>query len=283
MGKRILTVGILIFILGASFVLVGRLFSESETVLAKIGDTVLTQRDLDEFLSKYAFARRGKPYSADEKKAMLDNLIRGTLVGMEAEKERLDQSPEFKSKLKIYRSELLIQEYINKKIQPNVTVTEEELDQIIKEHPLLLPKETLFLSEILVSKEKEANDIYEELKKGGNFSKIAVEKSKTETRINGGHMRPVTRGQLPKELEQVAFNLKKGEFSKPIKTEKGFYILLLDERKEKSPEEMKDLEAKVKDKVRQIESSKKAQEIIDKKGAELREKGKVEVFYDRIQ
>ena len=96
-------------------------------------------------------------------------------------------------------------------------------------------------------------------------------------------MRPVTRGQLPKVLEDVAFNLKKGEFSKPIKTEKGFCILLLAERKERTPEEMKDLESKVKGKLVQIESSKKAQEILDKKAADLREKVKVEVFYDRIQ
>jgi peptidyl-prolyl cis-trans isomerase C len=283
MGKRILIVGVLIVVFGASLVLVDKLFSGSDTVLVKIGNTELTQKDLDDLLTKYAFARRGKAYSAEEKKAALDNLVKGTLISMEAEKERLDQSPDFKSKLRAYRNELLVQEYINTKVQPAITVTDQELDKIIKEHPNLIPKETLTLQEIVVSKEKEAKDIYEELKKGGNFAKIAGEKSISDTRVNGGTMRPVARGQLPKVLEDVAFNLKKGEFSKPIKTERGFCILLLAERKERTPEEMKDLESKVKEKLVQIESSKKAQEILDKKAAELREKVKVEVFYDRVQ
>lgn len=283
MGKRILTVGILIFVLGASFVLVGRLFSESDSILAKIGDTVVTQGDLDEFLNKYSFMRKGKPYSPEEKKAMLDNLIKGTVVSTEAEREKLDQSPTLKTKLKIYRNELLLQEYIAAKIQPNVSVSDEEIEEIFKQQPLLLQKETLELKEILVKTEKEAEAIYEELKKGGDFSRIAGEKSKADTRITGGLMRPVQRGQLPKAVEDVAFNLKKGELSKPIKTEKGFYILYLVDKKEKTPEEMKKLKEVIKQKIRQIEISKKAQELLEKKAEELKKNTKIEVYYDRIQ
>jgi len=273
----------LFFVLTASFALVGRLFSESETVLAKFGDTVITQKDLDEFMTRFAYARKNKPYSSEEKKEMLNNMVKGTLVCMEAEKEKLDQDPTVRAKLRNYRNELLIQEYLAKKITPHITIKPEEVDQILKDHPNLLPKETLTMKEILVSTEKEALAIRKELSKGGDFSKIAMEKSKAESRINGGTMRPVSRGQFQKEIEEVIFSLKRGEVSKPVKGDRGYYIFLLVDRREKSPEEMEKLQNTVREKIQQLEITKRGQEALEKKAEELRKKEKVEVFYDRIQ
>jgi peptidyl-prolyl cis-trans isomerase C len=234
---------------------VPRIFPESETILAKVGDIVITQDDLKELMGKFAAYRKDKPYSPEDKKMLLDNLVKGVLIGEEAKKEKLDQTPAVKAKLKIYRNDLLIQEYVNKKIKPLATVTDKEIEDKMKGNPNLIPRETLTLREIVVKTENEAQSIYQELKKGADFSKMAIEKSVAQTKINGGHRKqPVSKGQLPKVLEEVAFNLKKGEFSKPVKTEDGYYyILSLVERKEKSPEEIKKLEITIKEKIRQME------------------------------
>jgi len=282
MSKRILIAGVVLLIFGVSFGLVGRVFSESEVVLAKVGDTVITQKDFEEFLQRNAGMRKNRPYSPEEKKAMLDNLIRSLAVVAEAEKEKLDETPEFKSKMKLYRVEVLVQESFAK-ILPTVKVTDEEIEALVKENPALTPQTTLQLKEILVKTEKEAEAIYDELKKGADFAKTAVDKSKAETRISGGTMRPVTRGMLPKPVEEIAFSLKQGEISKPIKTDKGYYILYLTERKEKTPEEMEKIMVQVKEKLRSIEGSKKAQDVFMKKAEELKSKLKVEAYYDRIQ
>jgi peptidyl-prolyl cis-trans isomerase C len=284
MGKRILMFGIVMLVFAAPLVVAGRVFSEPETVLAKVGDVVITQGDLDEYLQKHAAIRRGQPFSPEEKKAMLDNVIKGVLITQEAEKEKLDETPEFKSKFKIFRMELLAQEYFLKKVQPTITVTDEEVEKVYKDHPNLIPKETLKMKEILVPTEKEANAIYEDLKKGANFAVIASQKSKAETGVSGGNMKqPVARGQLPKELEEAAFNLKEGEVSKPIKSEKGFYILYLDTRRVRPPEEMAVLKEKLLTRVRSVEISERAQAKIEKQVQELRAKTNPEVFYDRIQ
>jgi peptidyl-prolyl cis-trans isomerase C len=284
MVRRVLTVGMLFLILGGFLVLADRLLADSGTILAKVGSEVITQADLDEYLAKNASMRKGRPYLPEEKKAMLDNMIKGILISVEAEKEKMDQTPEFKAKVKVQRMELLSQEYFTKKVQPQVTVTDEEVEEVFREHPGLMQKESVQFKEILVNTEKEANAIYEDLKKGGDFASIAVGKSKAETRVSGGNRRPVARGQqLPKELEEVVFNLKPGELSKPVKTEKGFYIVSLIEKKVKSDKEMEDLKQKLSVKVRQIQSSEKAQAVIEKQATELREKAKPEVYYDRIQ
>jgi peptidyl-prolyl cis-trans isomerase C len=280
MLKGILIACVAMLILGVSFPMVERVFSESEVVLAKVGDTVITQKDFEEFLRKNAAMRKNKPYSPEEKKAMLDNLIRSLAVVAEAEKEKMDQTPDFKSKMKIYRIELLTQEYFAKTL--TVTVTDAEIDAVLKQYPDVVPKETLQMKEIMVKTEKEANAVYDELKKGADFTKTAVDKSMAATKIAGGNMRPVTRGMLPKPMEEIAFSLKQGEFSKPIKTDKGYYILYLTERKERTPEEVEKLMAQVKEKLKSIEASKKAQELSIKKADELKGKMKVEAYYDRI-
>jgi peptidyl-prolyl cis-trans isomerase C len=282
MLKRILIAGVVTMIFGASFVLVGRLFSESEVILAKVGNFVITQGDFEEFLGRNAYMRKNKPYSPEEKKAMLDNLIRSEAVVLEAEKEKLDEVPLFKSRMKLYRVELLVQDYFAKNVQPTISMTDEEIDAVIKENPALQPGETLHMKEIMVKTEKEAEAIYEELKKGADFSKMAVDKSKADTRVNGGTMRPVTKGILPKPLEEVAFSLKKGEISKPIKTEKGVYILYMIDRKEKTPEELEKFKNTVREKVKQIEMGKKEQAAYIKKAEELKSRLKVEAYYDRI-
>jgi parvulin-like peptidyl-prolyl isomerase len=110
-----------------------------------------------------------------------------------------------------------------------------------------------------------------------------MEKSKAESRINGGTMRPVSRGQFQKEIEEVIFSLKRGEVSKPVKGDRGYYIFLLVDRREKSPEEMEKLQNTVREKIQQLEITKRGQEALEKKAEELRKKEKVEVFYDRIQ
>jgi foldase protein PrsA len=142
---------------------------------------------------------------------------------------------------------------------------------------------TLTLKEILVKTEKEAEAIYEELKKGKDFSTIASEKSLAPTKTYGGRKKPVSRGQMPKALEEVAFKLKKGEFSKPIKTDEGYYILSLVEKQERTPEEIKRLEGMIKERIKKIEIAKKTQEMVEKKVEELKKNTKIEVYYDRIQ
>jgi len=81
----------------------------------------------------------------------------------------------------------------------------------------------------------------------------------------------------------VAFKLKKGELSKPIKTDEGYYILSLVDKKERAPEEIKKLEGVIKEKIKQIEIAKKTQEMVGKKVEELKKNTKIEVYYDRIQ
>ena len=272
----------LVTIIGLCAFGVSELFSE-EKILARIGKRVITQTDLDELLKRYESVRKDNPFTLEEKKNYLNMLIRATCFSMEAEREKLNEKPEIQSKLKIAKDEVLASEYITTKIAPLVTVKEGEVDEIMKQNPQLVPKEMLTLREILVTSEQEAEEIYQGLKKGSDFSKLATEKSISQSKASGGLLGTISRGQLPPNLETIVFNLKEGEFSKPIKSDEGFRIFYLVSKKERSPEETKILEGKVREKIIQLEKNKRMEAMLEKKGEELKKQIKVETYIDQLK
>ncbi len=260
---------------------VSKVFPE-ERILARVGETVITQSDLDLVIKRYETMGKANP-SLDEKKALLNALINGVLISSEAEREKLDQKPEVKAQLRMMRNDLLAKEYILARIDPLVVVKDQEIDEIMKKNPNLVPKETRILKEIVVKTEKEADEIYQELKKGADFSRIAAERSIAESKSRGGLVGTVAPGQLPPSQEPIVALLKEGEFSKPMKSGEGFRILYLVERKVNSPEQTKTIERKVRAKVVQLEKRKRLEKLVEQKVEELKHKVKVETYSDRLR
>ena len=272
--------------IGLCLVFGGTLFSQSEKILAKVGDRVITQKEMNELIDKYVQykPKSGEPLTKEEKKQILDRMVSGIMFAKEAEKEKLGESAEIKEKIRAFREELLIQEYVKLKVAPTVVVTDGEIEEKLKGNPQLAPKVSLRMREIVVKTEKEAMEVYEKLVKGEDFSKLAVAKSIGPTADMGGALKTlISKGMWPKPLEDAAFALGRGEFSLPVKTEKGYTLLFLVDKIERSPAEMKTLEDTIKGKIKQIEASRKLEAAIVKKTEELKKGYKIEVHYDQIQ
>lgn len=88
---------------------------------------------------------------------------------------------------------------------------------------------------ILVKDQKRGQDILDKLKAGGKFEDLAKEFSEdTNSRDNGGDLGFVRRGQLNDKFENAAFGTKPGElYGDLVKTDQGFEIVKVDERKGK--------------------------------------------------
>jgi peptidyl-prolyl cis-trans isomerase D len=73
-----------------------------------------------------------------------------------------------------------------------------------------------------------ADSIYNELKNGADFGKMAMEYSKDPgSARNGGDLGWFGRGMMIKEFENACFTGKIGEIQKPIKTTFGYHIILV--------------------------------------------------------
>jgi peptidyl-prolyl cis-trans isomerase SurA len=75
-------------------------------------------------------------------------------------------------------------------------------------------------------------DIRNQILEGGDFAKLAKKYSVDPSVVgNNGDMGMVGRGQMVPEFEAASFKLKPGEISMPVKTQYGFHIIQLIERR----------------------------------------------------
>ena len=82
-------------------------------------------------------------------------------------------------------------------------------------------------SHILVKTEKEANEVVYDLMTGKSFEDIAKLKSLCPSKKNGGDLGFFGKGMMVPEFEKAAFAMKKGETSKPVKTQFGWHLIKL--------------------------------------------------------
>lgn len=165
-------------------------------------------------------------------------------------KERVEEyysksMPELKEMLKPIVYESLIAQRMQQTINRNVEVTPSEVQLFYNRLPIdsiPLINEQVEVSEIVMYPEvdlearKEAidklNELRERIEKGSSFSSMAVLYSEDPgSAKKGGEYKGIKRGQFVKEFEAIAFNLRRGEISKPFRTEYGFHIVQLMQRR----------------------------------------------------
>lgn len=72
---------------------------------------------------------------------------------------------------------------------------------------------------------KKANDIYNEVAKGGNFAEVAKIKSDDGSKVQGGDLGWFGKGQMVKPFEDACYNGKIGVVQKPVKSQFGYHII----------------------------------------------------------
>ena len=128
-------------------------------------------------------------------------------------------------------------------------------------------------SHILVESEKEALNILNLLKAGSDFSKLAQEKSTGPSGPNGGQLGWFGPGQMVPEFEAAVLVLEIGSISQPVKTQFGWHLVKLNDRRVKAlptfeemkPELVQQLSQARIDQLLKIETDKSIIKILDTK------------------
>jgi parvulin-like peptidyl-prolyl isomerase len=122
----------------------------------------------------------------------------------------------------------LVQEAIFNKVTKEVKVTDEQVKAYYDKNKAQYgTPETRAVRHVLVKPNQKAlaDDLYAQLKAGGNWNAIAKKHSQDPASKNQGGKMTATKGQLVPEFEQTAFTIGDNGISKPVKTQYGWHII----------------------------------------------------------
>lgn len=211
--------------------------------IAKVDGKAVTEQDLAGVIASMSQQLAQLPEGA-RRRAALDRLIDMTVLAAQADKDGLGNSDEFKQRLESVRQQLLINEFI--KVKVNAAVTDEMVKaRYDKDAAAFVPPEETRARHILVKTKEEAQAIIGEIEKGGDFAKIATEKSQDPgSAKEGGDLGYFGPGDMVQPFDEATQKLKLGEVTKaPVETQFGFHVIKVeDRRKQKVPgfEEVKE-------------------------------------------
>ncbi|MBD7965512.1 peptidylprolyl isomerase [Fictibacillus norfolkensis] len=229
------------------------------------GDQVLSQM-IDEMVLEDKYKVTDKEIEKETDK------IKEELGGEDAFKQALEQNGLSDEKqLKERIKSMLLNE---KAATEGVKVSEAEMKKTFEEKY----KTEVKASHILVDDEKTAKEVQKKLNEGGDFAKLAEEYSKDPgSKSKGGDLGFFGKGAMVPEFDKVAFTLEKGKTSELVKSEYGYHIIKVtdkrenkfEDKKEQIEQELKQQKAKP---ITEILESLKKKADVKVKDKELKEK-----------
>ena len=196
-----------------------------EQMVETIRSSLIIPKVIENKLGEYNLQERAVDYVViDSQKEKIGKIKKEDIKKYYEDNKKTFLSPEFRS-----ANTLLLDA---KKYATKSTVTEDEILLLYEERKeSLIEPEQRYLKQILIQDEGKANSIFIDLKKN-DFTKIAKTKANlTEADIDLGWN---TRNELPDEIVDAVFNLKKNEISKPIESTFGWHIVKLIDKKDKN-------------------------------------------------
>ena len=271
MTRRFITAFILVLMLAGL-----ACAAEPDKVVARVNSQDITESEVLEFIKPFGQQAMMLYGSEQGRKMILDDVISMRLYALDAEAQKLDQTPEFQAQLAAAKRAMLAQASMRKVID-GLTVSDDEAEKFYADNQqLFIQPERVHARHILVSDDAKLARVLYELKAGTSFDVVAKEFSiDPGSAINGGDLGEFPRGVMVPEFEKAAFELKNpGDVSDPVKTEYGWHIIKLEERIPESPAPFEQVKPRILQELR----DQKTQQVLLDKAKELEEVYKVERF-----
>ena len=215
---------------------------DKDPVVAKVNGQDIHQSDI-----AVAEEEAGQlpPMSPDQKQ---DYLIRFTadmlLLAKAADDKKLGDTPEFKRRIDFARNKLLMESLLQQ--TGKAALTDDAMHKVYDEAVKQMGQEQeVHARHILIrvpagddKASKDAEDkikaVIARLKKGEDFAKVAEEVTEDPSgKANGGDLGFFTKDQMVPEFSEVAFKLEKGQISDPVKTQFGWHVIKVEDKRVK--------------------------------------------------
>ncbi|WP_375770133.1 peptidylprolyl isomerase [Archangium gephyra] len=185
------------------------------------------------------------------------------------------------------RNQMSRMKLVQMKVTPKVKVSEEDLkaaytqytklesgDAEVHARHILVQVDAKATPEQVEAARKKALALAEEARKPGvDFAELAKKKSEGPSASDGGDLGFFRRGVMVPAFERVAFALKEGEVSEPVRTQFGWHVLKVEERRAVDVAPFEQVKAELENRLK----LQKTEKFVEQYVQELRQKASVEV------
>ena len=217
-------------------ILIGSSCSKDEVddtdIVAQIGSHKISVGDfrIDYELS-LAKPRPVRPAArrVDRKSEHLHSMVEGRLLAMAALDLNMDEAVDVQRLLKWHEKQAVIRQLYRQEIRDQVKVEKSESRNAFE-----LLNEKVEVRQIIVPGKTAAKKLHQRIKQGESFERIAMDLAGSDEELKRMlSAREFTWGQLDENLETALFGLNMNEISAPIKTNSGYHLIQLINRKRK--------------------------------------------------
>jgi peptidyl-prolyl cis-trans isomerase C len=220
-----------------------------DPVVARVNGVEIHQSDLamaEEDIGQNLPQQGGEDAKRDYLVSYLSDMI---LLAQAAEERRLQDDPDFKRRAALARNKVLMEALLQNEGKKSLTdqalraVYDDAIKQMGNEEEVHARHILFRVANPADDKaSKEAEDkvkaVIDRLKKGEDFAKLANELTEDPSgRKDGGDLGYFTKDQMVPEFSTVAFKLDKGSISDPIKTQFGWHVLKVEDKRKRQPPE----------------------------------------------
>src|SRR4030088_944208 len=202
---------------------------DANPVLAKVNGAEIRQSDVA-LAEEELGPSLAQMDPATKKDNVLAFLIDMKIVAKAAEDKKLENNEDFKKRLAFTRNRLLMDSLLA--TEGKAATTDEAMKKVYEDaSKQITGEQEVHARHILVETEDEAKAVKEELNKGADFAELAKKKSKDPGASDGGDLGFFTKDQMVPEFSAVAFALEPGKISDPVKSQFGWHIIKVEEKR----------------------------------------------------
>lgn len=271
MKSRALILGLL---LPAAIVL-NSCAKREDATLAQFKDRKITVGEFEDAYAKVSPEFLPAAKGVDGLKEFLTTMLNKEVMAYKADELGYDKDPTVVQGMDAFKKMGLQAGYLKRKVADKITVTDDDIQKAYNNTGV-----TLSIKQILVDTPEEADHVYDLLQGGADFETVCKEYSKGPDASQGGRIVTVAYGAYAPTLQRPIFALDVGQFSKPILSPYGYFIIKVLKRSEPVKRDpLKSLRARIERKVRAEKEMMATNALSD----QIREKYHVQWYWDNLR
>ncbi|MGB2981458.1 MAG: peptidylprolyl isomerase [Candidatus Zixiibacteriota bacterium] len=232
-----------------------------DEVLARVNDEIITVGRFRDYLNKQKMTSTDPDEDEKKKGDWLQKFVRQIRIEQRAAEMDLESNPRFVRDRDDNMRDFLLEYMYRKEILEKIEVTDQEVEDHYQQYldeDFLIPEE-VEVRDLLIrvhadstrkdyrkrlkEAEKEAKKKIKELHKkaraGEDFAELCGQHSQAGAPSRSGKLGFIKRGQISPPFDSAAFSLSEiGEISEPVKDVRGYHLIQLLDRKERSYQEL---------------------------------------------